>query len=69
MKELLDTEKKILNFLKSQNKPVAIIDIARGLRKSSSTISKYVAGLEAKGYVSIDESQPPRKLISLVVNR
>ena len=58
-------EIQILAFLRRRRRPLAIVDISRGLERSSSVVSKYVTRLEAVRLVKLDESQPPRKLVSL----
>jgi predicted transcriptional regulator len=59
---LIETE--IIKLLEKKRR-LAIVDISRELKRSSSTISKYVGNLNAAGMVEIDESEPPRKFVRL----
>lgn len=67
MCKLHPIEESILKVLANAVRPLSIIDISRKLKRNPATISKYVHNLRAMGKVRIDESQPPRKLISLIV--
>ena len=64
MLQLSPIEMEIVELLEKK-KRLSIIDIARELRRSSSTISKYVSKLNTAGVVEIDESEPPRKFARL----
>jgi DNA-binding MarR family transcriptional regulator len=44
---------------------MSIVDIARQLKRSQSTVSKYVRVLEAKRRVKVDGSEPPRTYVEL----
>jgi DNA-binding Lrp family transcriptional regulator len=63
--QLTEIESQILRLLERRGKRMSIVDIARQLRRSASTVSKYVGRLEARGAVKVDESEPPRKFVSL----
>lgn len=63
--KLSPIEAEIVSLLEKKNR-LSIIDIARELKRSSSTISKYVGKLDAAAIVEIDGSEPPRKFVCLV---
>jgi DNA-binding Lrp family transcriptional regulator len=62
-------EAQILNLLKRRAKRMSIVDIARQLRRSAPTVSKYVGLLEVRGKVEVDRSEPPRKFVRLSSKR
>lgn len=62
-------ESQILNLLKRRGKRMSIVDIARQLRRSAPTVSKYVGLLEARGKLEVDRSEPPRKFVRLSSKR
>ena len=49
----MDTEGRILNILKKANKPLSKSEIARRIKVTTATASKYVEILAAKGEVKI----------------
>jgi uncharacterized membrane protein len=67
--QLTRLEAQILNLLKRRGKRMSIVDIARQLRRSAPTVSKYVGLLEARGKVEVDGSEPPRKFVRLSSKR
>jgi DNA-binding IclR family transcriptional regulator len=58
-------EGQILRLLGRRGKRMSIVDIARQLKRSQSTVSKYVRVLEARRRVKVDDSEPPRKYVEL----
>jgi len=63
--KLTEVEGQILSLLGRREKRMSIVDIARQLNRSQSTISKYVRVLEARRRVKVDDSEPPRKYVEL----
>jgi DNA-binding IclR family transcriptional regulator len=62
---LAEIEEEILSLLGRRGKRMSIVDIARQLRRSQTTVSKYVGLLQAKRRVKVDDSEPPRKYVKL----
>jgi DNA-binding IclR family transcriptional regulator len=63
--ESTEIEGEILGLLGRRGKRMSIVDIARVLKRSQSTVSKYVRVLEARRRVKVDDSEPPRKYVKL----